>query len=298
MDWLLGSAWLWGAVWLLLSLAGALIFHRMRARSRPVSLPPEVRAFLQRFEEEILTRHPEIRLVGMVPGKFSTVLEVQGQETPVPLHAVFRHWRAYPDAFSRIIERLLAEVEEGGLDGPGDHLFEDVATRILPQLRTREWLGRTSPRFGDSAIAHRPHGPDLAICYVIDTDWSLVFVTQAHLRQWRRTEEDLYHLSLGNLRRLDAEPVTPPAPGQTMVVEHGDGFDAARALLLDPDQVQGLLVAIPERDTLWMARETDQGLDSLMQVQQERFAQSPHPVSSQIYRVQGDSLQPVRTESP
>lgn len=290
-------AWEWFAAWLAASLGAAFAFHRVRGRSRPTQVPPEVREFVRRFEEEMTARHPAVGLVGMVPGKFAAVLDVHGQQTPVALHALFRHWRAYPEAFPRLLDRLVQEVEEDGLEQPGDHLFEDVATRILPQLRTREWVAESGPRFGDSALVHRFHGSDLAICYVIDDPWSLVFVAQAHLRQWRRSEEDLYHLALGNLRRIGGAELPLPEAGKEVVVREGDGYDATRALLLDPERVEGLLVAIQERDGLYLARDPEQSLESLMEVQEKRCEDAVHPVSSRLYRMQSGELVPVQPDS-
>ena len=290
-------AWEWISAWIGASVVAALVFHRMRSRTRPVSIPPEVGEFLRRFEQEIATRHPQIVLVGMVPGKFAAVLEIHGQQTPVTLHALFRHWRTYPEAFPRLVDRLVQEVEEEGLDQPSDHLFEDVATRILPQLRSRAWVGEAAPRFGDSAIVYRPHGNDLAICYVIDDAWSLVFVSQAHLRQWRCSEADLYHLAIGNLRRLGGPPLVVPEAGAELLFRQGDGYDATRALLLDPEQVEGLLVGIPERDSLWLSRDSGQSIMALMAVQVQRCEDAAHPVSSQLYRVHDGELVPLRPDS-
>jgi len=71
-------------------------------------------------------------------------------------------------------------------------------------------------------------------------------VCRAHLKFWERTEEDVFHLANQNLRRISTAdmPVPSTTDGPVRVGE-GDGYDAARVLLLDPDKARGLLIAIP-----------------------------------------------------
>jgi hypothetical protein len=88
----------------------------------------------------------------MVPGKFAAVIAIEGQETPVLLHPVFQHWKSTPRTLARLTHRLVAELADGALEQPAEHLFEDVATRILPQIRSREWLASQGSTFGDAAL--------------------------------------------------------------------------------------------------------------------------------------------------
>ncbi|MCA8958446.1 MAG: hypothetical protein KDC87_20375 [Planctomycetes bacterium] len=224
---------------------------------------------------------------GLVPGTFTLVLQVHGQEVPVPLDNMYRHWASFPDQLAPLVRQLLREIEEVALERPEDHAFVDVATRILPQVCRRSWLAERAPVFGDSAIPHRELGPDLVVCYVLDDPWSAVFVCQAHLRQWGRTEADLYHLALQNLRRtshLDA-PLPDSGPVQ---VQHGDGYDAARVLLLaQRDPARDLLVAMPSRETLLVGGVEDRaGLEALMSAD----PRPRMPVSADIYRLESTAV--------
>lgn len=285
--------------WLAVSIIAAVAFHVIRRRYRPLPISPEVRDFIRRLEEVLRQRHPEIGVRGMVAGRFAIVLEVEGQDVPVPLHHLFRHASTYPEGLERMVDVLLGEVRAGGIDRRIEHGLDEVAAHLLPQVRSSEWLRQRSSSFGDSGLVSRPLGDDLRICYVIDDVTSMVFVCQAHLRRWGLTEPALFELATRNLRRLVGAEVPIPGPrDQPVVVSTGDGYDAARVLLLDPDQAEGLLVAMPERDTLWLSREAEApALAELMSLNREQSELARFPVSGSVYRVRGGRLEPI-TESP
>jgi uncharacterized protein YtpQ (UPF0354 family) len=290
---------LWIALsWLALSIATAAAFHVARSRLRPVPVPPEVRTFLRQLDEIIRAQHPEVNIRGMLPGRFAVVLEVQGQEVPVPLHQLFRHASTFPEAMPQMVDTLLREIGSGGLTRISEHRFEDVATRILPQVRSAQWVSAHSPAFGDAALITRPLADDLRVCYVVDDPWSMVFVCRAHLRQWGIDDEAVHTLATQNLQRLGARALPVPGTGDAPVVVHtGDGYDAARVLLLDPEQAEGLLVAMPERDTLWLGTSASgerDAMSALMALNREQNAASAYPVSPTLYRVQGGQLEAVR----
>ncbi|HIE69988.1 MAG TPA: hypothetical protein EYP98_07330, partial [Planctomycetes bacterium] len=59
-------------------------------------------------------------------------------------------------------------------------------------------------------------------------------------------------------------------------------------------QEEGLLVAIPERDTLWIGPEEGQNLEQLMAVTEQISDRSQYPVSPSLFRVKDGRLQPVQ----
>ncbi|HLU38960.1 MAG TPA: DUF1444 family protein [Planctomycetota bacterium] len=291
-------AWI-GLGWLALAVATAAAFHVVRRRWRPVTTPPEVRAFLRRFEELVRRDHPEVTIRGMLPGRFTAVLEIEGQEVPVPLHQLFRHASTFPETMPQMVDTLLAEIASGGLSRVGDHPFADVAPHILPQVRTQQWLAERSGSFGDAALVSRAFAGDLRVCYVIDDPWSMVFVCRGHLRRWGVDEEALHQLAIQNLRRLAGDTLPVPGPqDEPVIVRTGDGYDAARVLLLDPERAAGLIVAVPERDTLWLGRGVPGGdqLATLMQLNREQSAASAYPVSPDLYRVEDGRLTAINAE--
>jgi uncharacterized protein YtpQ (UPF0354 family) len=270
-------------------LALAWVHHRLgRVRG---GCPPEVAAFMLRLETELASSHPGVQFLGMLPDRFACLLRVDGQETPVGLHEAWRHAQAFPDAFARMVARLLADVGKTGLDRVGDIDFADAAPMLMPQVRSRAWAEQQGS-FGDAALVQQPLNHDLVTVYVIDDPHCMVFVCREHLRRWRKSEADLHNLALANLVRLGGEAIDAQiASTEPMVLQSGDGFDAARVLLLE--QAEGLLVAIPDRDTLWVGPATGQDLEQLMATTEAIARQSSHPVSASLYRVTDGQLAPL-----
>jgi len=280
--------WLWvSAAWAALAIAVAVVHRRWR-RIAPQPAP-EVAAFLLRLETELSTTQPEVRFLGSLPDRFACLLGVDGQETVVSLHDLFRHAEARPDGFTRLVKSLVEDIREVGLDRVGDVDFAAAAPLVLPQIRSRSWLDQRGT-FGDSGLVHTALADELVTVYVIDDANSMVFVCREHLRRWRKEPADLHNLALANLSRR-GEPMPDAPAGAGVVVQSGDGFDAARVLLLG--KRDGLLVAIPERDTLWVGPEAGQDLERLMATTEAIAAHSAHPVSAQVFRVTGGQLEAV-----
>lgn len=280
--------WLWGILgWFAASAVVATWHHRLR-RAEP-GLSPEMVAFFVRFETVLAESHPTVEFLGRLPDRFACLLRVDGQETPVSLHDAFRHGQAFPEAFPRMIERLLADIREVGLDRVGDLDFADAAPLLLPQVRSRAWLDKQGC-FGDSGLAYSRLNDELVTVYVIDDTQCMVFVCRAHLQRWRKSEADLHNLAVANLARLGTEGLQRVgAPAEPRLVQSGDGYDAARVLLLD--QAEGLLVAIPDRDTLWVGGEQSQSLEQLMAATEEVVRNAAHPVSPHVWRIKDGQLE-------
>lgn len=288
MGWTLGIVgWLLAAVmvaWL----------HRRLDRARP-RYPAEVMSFALKLETELGRCHPGVEFLGMLPDRFACLLRVDGQETPVSLHDAYRHHQTFPDAFSSMVARLVEDVREVGLDRVGDLDFAAVAPLLLPQVRSREWL-QLQGCFGDSGLAYSALNDQLVTVYVIDDPHSMVFVCRAHLRRWRKSERDVHNLAVANLARMgDVQLGAVAGRRDPIVLQTGDGYDAARVLLLT-EAADDLLVAMPDRDTLWVGTEQGLNLEQLMATTQAIASKAAHPVSPQVWRLSAGQLEalPVR----
>lgn len=279
-PWILGG-------WTILSVLVAVLSHRMR-RSQ-VLFAPEWLSFLKEFEEELTNHHPDVSYCGLDPKQMTVVIRVREQETSIPLDRLFGHFQAFPEAMSRLVDQLVEDIVSAGLHYTWDHAFSEVAMDLLPQIRNRAWA--ESRRFGDGGLVYRALGEDLVVTYVIDGPGSMIFVCRAHLKQWGRSEEDLYRLASRNLERLCEAPL--PRAGDAMLMHSGDGYDAARVLLLDPESDEKLLVAMPDRDVLWIGTEDGQDLSLLMAVNEELNRNAAHPVSPHVYRWSSGHLKAV-----
>jgi len=253
----------------------------------------EAASFLLEVLAEI-RENEDVEFRGAMPGAFAILLAVRGQEVPVALNQLHRHYRSFPSRLPQLVEHLLEEIKEAALDHPEDHPFAAVAMHILPQVRRLSWVRENAPAFGESALIHRRLGPDLAICYVIDDEWSMVFLCQAHLKQWCRSEEDMFQLARQNLARCSMSTIPLPVGTRSSVLlRSGDGYDAARVLLFDEDQLEGLLIAMPEPEVLWLGQESEHSLESLSSLNHEQSENAPRPLSPQLYRMQNHELVPV-----
>lgn len=279
--------WIW--VVLVIAAVCAVGTWLVRQRGEPDN---DLEAFFENIAYQIRRSGPEYGVRGIVPGTMTMVVSVHGQEVPVPMENVFRHFMMFPGQTDTLVRQLLDEIEEVGLERPSDRLFAETATQVLPQICSFAWVFDNAPAFGDGAMVHRDLGPDLAICYVIDDPWSVVFVCNAHLRQWGRSEADLYHLAHQNLRRKIGGRVPLP-DGGPVHVRVGDGYEAARVVLLDPESAEDLLIAMPSRESLFLGRERDVGrLVALMESESDEAARD-HPLSNEVYRLEGQQLVPI-----
>jgi hypothetical protein len=283
--------WFWiGAAWLAAAWVGVVV-HR-RWRDRAMAADPLLAAFVLRLETELAERHPAVRFLGMLPDRFACLLEVDGQETVVALHGLHVHADADADAFTRAVARLIGEVRDVGLDrlddADGDFAF--AAPSLLPQVRTRAWLAEHGA-FGDSGLVHRPLGERLVVVYVLDEGADMVFVCRGHLQRWRRSEAELYDLARANLASR-GEPLPARVPAEGLVLRSGDGYDAARLLLLLGADEE-LLVAVPDRDTLWIGRTPDVDVAAVRATAAAVAAHAPHPVDGGLFRLTSGQLQPL-----
>lgn len=281
----------WTALgWLLIGTAGIGLARRRRSCSATGG--PRIPERIRRDVVARLTeRHSDVAWKGALDGTWTAILEVDGQETLVPLQRFAAQVEAFPEATGALVDRLVDEVRSAALETPDAHEFGEVASEILPQVRRLEWVRAHGGAFGDSALVHRPIGDDLAACYVIDGPESMTFVCRRHLELWGKSAEDVDRLALSNLRRRSGSPsLRPPAGPTPLVVRRGDGYDAARMLLLDPSDADDLLVALPERDVLWMARPDGTDLFGLMARNAAQHAHSARPLSDRLYVVRGGRL--------
>jgi uncharacterized protein YtpQ (UPF0354 family) len=139
----------------------------------------------------------------------------------------------------------------------------------------------------------RPRADDLVVVYVLDDASSLLFVCRAHLKRWRKSVADVHHLALANLASAGSSGLEGAA-SEAVLLQSGDGFDAARLLLLE--QQDDLLVSVPDRDVLWAGPAEGQDLSQLMRTTERLAERAPHPVSAKVYRVSGGRLEPVEEQ--
>jgi uncharacterized protein YtpQ (UPF0354 family) len=280
--------WLWLTLgWVLASVATAAVYRRSVGASAAV--PQQVRTFVLQLENELARSHPGVEFLELLPQRFACLLRVDGQETPVALHRLYADCQAQPDRFAELVARVCADVRNLALDQVEDLDFAAAAPLLLPQVRSAQWLEERG-RFGDGGLVATPLNDQLVAVYVVDDASSMLFVCRAHLQRWRKSVADVHHLAVANLARLGAfDADAACARERPLVLQTGDGYDAARVLLLG--KCSDLLVALPDRDTLWVGGAEGANLEQLMATTESIARSAAHPVSAQVYRLNEGRLE-------
>jgi hypothetical protein len=169
------------------------------------------------------------------------------------------------------------------------HIPDDLTT-VASRLRPR--LGKPFTREGK---AH-PWGIPLSetgleINLVIDFPHTMAYVTDDMLAKTGKAGEDLLDLALANLRRE-----TPPdffdrvSDELDIYVGHsGDGYDSARALLIDdllPDSPAGFWVVIPTREEIAVWPVSFGALEKIHVIKmfaQDNFREHAYPVTDEVF---------------
>jgi hypothetical protein len=127
---------------------------------------------------------------------------------------------------------------------------------LLPRLMPREQVAA-------DMIAGPLDGTDLHIAYVVDMPDCVQFVTSQTLQSLAVSDDELHALALANLRkRWSPEPVRAALDKRALtVVATGDGFDAAR-LLLVPESLQPgeqIAAVVPDKNALALSPVPENG---------------------------------------
>lgn len=175
----------------------------------------------------------------------------------------------------------------GTLNGPeipGD--LATIARRLRPRLglpfsretRTHPW-GMPLP------------GTGLEINLVIDYANTMAYVTEEMLEKSSQPAEDLLDQALANLRESTGGDFFERVSDELdiMVGHAGDGYDAARALLIEdllPEAAAGFLVAIPSRDELVAWPVSFKALEKIHVIKlfaEDNYRDHAYPVTDDVF---------------
>jgi hypothetical protein len=152
------------------------------------------------------------------------------------------------EAIEAFAEGCIGQVKEASgplrLDTHGDRLLPRlVGADLLRQVPAGEPLPHTLPGI-----------PGLVTAYVLDSEMSVMYLTESHRLELGLELAALHEKALANLRRTFPAMVVRQSveKQQVNVMKAGDTFDATR-LLLVPEELlddEELAAAIPDRETL------------------------------------------------
>src|SRR5262249_28278177 len=166
----------------------------------------------------------------------------------------------------------------------------DDLTTVAGQLRPR--LGKPFAREGKAYPWGIPlPGTGLEINLVIDFPNTMAYVTDEMLKKTGKDGEDLLDLALANLRAdTPADFFERVSEELDIYVGHtGDGYDAARALLIEdllPESPAGFWVTIPTREELAVWPVSFAALSKIHVIKlfaQDNFRDRAYPVTDDVF---------------
>jgi uncharacterized protein YtpQ (UPF0354 family) len=250
--------------------------------------------WIGRVRRELAWRHPDVVWVGADFEDLSIQCRIRGQDTVIAVGPLLVALQEDPASLPTLVAAMVREQKER-LDDPGREVWSAVVHRLMPQVRTQEWLSEQGLRFGPTALLHRPLGADLVVCYVVDRGDAMTFVSREHAARWGRSLDEVDERAISNLAEWSGDCVVRTGPDREgTAVQRGDGYDAARVLLLDPFHAEGLLLAIPSRDVLWLGGpEKVVDIGALRREVESVAERAVQPVSRELYTVRRGQLVPV-----
>jgi hypothetical protein len=175
--------------------------------------------------------------------------------------------------------------------------FETIAGRILMRLEGPLFI--EGMRAADAeAPAHQPWHDGLHIVYWLDTDRGQRPLPQSRFAAWGITLDQLHCAARSILFHRSRHADLAPLPAFPTVerLSVGDGFDAARALVLEEIDWQraadGLRVAIPDAATLLIQPLSAPAAD-LRAAAEALHAAAAHPLSAACFTQRGSKLTPL-----
>jgi hypothetical protein len=228
-------------------------------------------------------------VVGWEPDGVNVIAPDKDGEQYIGLSNLHRRAKtAEKDEWPRLIREFLGHVTGAITDTP----IPDDLTSIACRLRPR--LGRPFARDGNTY----PWGiplcrTGLEINLVIDFPHTMAYVTEEMIAKTGQAGEDLLDLALANLR-ADTPPDFFKKVSEELdiyVGRGGDGYDAARALLIDdllPDSPAGFWVVIPSREELAVWPVSFPALAKIHAIKlfaEDNYREHAYPVTDDVFWV-------------
>lgn len=204
------------------------------------------------------------------------------------------------DASAEAAELLaVAAAFEAAVKAPGRAIagetFRTGAAGLLPKLERRRFAeaydavvaGRFPGGGGeDERLLWRPFGAELITAYVQDEGWKFSYMVRGRFATWDTTMDAVHAGARSNLYHRAA------LDWRASEVALGDGYDAARAVLMDDvfyDRAgpEGIELAIPGRDQIFVAAA---GQALAPEVVAAAYASAKYPIAPAIFRFKNDAV--------
>ncbi len=145
-------------------------------------------------------------------------------------------------AFVKDLQSSLAEADKARSELSGAQSLE----LLRPMLKRESASGEGELK--------TPFGPEVSVVYAVDLPTAWRFVDRDTAASWSMSQEEIHARAVDNLleQTRALEPVVLPGSPSIRMYQTGDGFDAARALILDRlhPEAQAFTFTAPNRDQL------------------------------------------------
>lgn len=190
---------------------------------------------------------------------------------------------------------LLALLQAPRAHGLENEAFTDVAGRLVVTIEGPGFSAGHALLGGDEPWV-RPFGDGLVLAYAVEMDQGYVTLTRAQVERWGVSGERIEKAALSALfyRTGFGEPEdVSDAPGVT-TYRLGDGFDAARALVLEmidyPRARKGMVLSLPTAETLLFADDEPAHRDALRTCTRRCLESAEAPLSRAIFQIREGRL--------
>ncbi|TWT54368.1 hypothetical protein Pla22_20150 [Rubripirellula amarantea] len=193
-------------------------------------------------------------------------------------------------------------------------IFQMVESNLNPipdawgDARDRLRLQLVSTRV--STLGHAvtfPFADDVTSSVVIDSPDGYAYVRPEDAERWQQTSVDLIEVAKANLVKASEQLEVSLVPGgvKLLVIQTGDGYDAARILLpevrkilldeLDDEDVGTVYAGVPNRDFLiaWSMDTPDEIHQQLCSTVAADANRQSHPLSKHVFRLSEEVIVPV-----
>lgn len=135
-------------------------------------------------------------------------------------------------------------------------------------------------------LLYQPFGANLITTYVEDQGWKFVHLIRGRYEAWKTTPGTIHSVARSNLYHREAVDHT------AREVMFGDGYDAARAILIDDvfyDRIgpEGAEIAVPGRDLLMIAAP---GATLSAAVVRQAYETAKYPISPDVLLFRDDTV--------
>ncbi|MCB9734332.1 MAG: hypothetical protein H6745_17205 [Deltaproteobacteria bacterium] len=194
-----------------------------------------------------------------------------------------------------------AAVKYPGVLAPGESLREGAAS-LLPKVERARFAraydavagaarGTSGAEDEGWRLFTRDFGAGLVVCYVQDEGWRFRYLTRARITAWDASPDTIHSVARSNLYHKQA------LDWRAREVAHGDGYDAARAVLVDDVFYDrhgegGVEIALPGRDQLLVGPGIDPSAVAAA------YAESKYKLSPHVLRFAHDSVSVVARREP